>query len=297
MRNRWDIARPPRLGASMPRRSFLALATFPLVASRGPRAEAQEDPPKDEKSDVLATMRTMARAIQLCEVQGGMAGAPVPLREEPILHYSDPTRAIQDASLWAWGAKGRPLAVMKVEYQPIRPGDRRWVEGVASLAPGPIAVEFHDGQRWEAKKAGIELRAIPKAPAPANSESLRLSQMKALARRFAASEYAGPAKGRIQLRLMPSPLLRYADPDAGLRDGALFGFAYGTNPDVLFVIEARSLDGSPASWHYGFARQGGGQLYGNLDDQEIWSEPTTADPPAVRETYMNRRVAAGAEPK
>jgi hypothetical protein len=144
-------------------------------------------------------------------------------------------------------------------------------------------------------RPGLELATVTGAAATAASDGLRLGQMKDIARRFSASEYAGPVRGRLQLRLMPRPLHRYAASAPGPRDGALFGFAYGTNPDVLLAIEAHEAEAGPG-WWYGLARLGGGDFTVNLDGREVWNRPG-ADPPAERETYMNRWVAASDEAK
>jgi hypothetical protein len=68
----------------------------------------------------------------------------------------------------------------------------------------------------------------------------------------------------------------------------VFAFAYGTNPDVLLVLEARRPTGSAPHWEYGLARLGGGEPFVRLDGAEVWTQPV-ANPPARRETYMNRR--------
>ena len=38
---------------------------------------------------------------------------------------------------------------------------------------------------------------------------------------------------------MPQPLLRYAAPDSGVIDGAVFAFAEATDPEALLILEAR----------------------------------------------------------
>ena len=47
---------------------------------------------------------------------------------------------------------------------------------------------------------------------------------------------------------------------------------------------------------YGLARIGGGVPSVNLDGKEIWTRPF-ADIPADHDTYVNRWVAEGDEPK
>jgi len=240
-------------------------------------------------------MRALAASIKLSELPEGRPSVPVVLRTDPLERYNDPPRRIGDATLWGWGEVGRPRAVLKVEHMPDRPESTRWVLGLVSLAPARITVEFVDGQQWTSKRSGVDMATIPHAPAPGASDAVRIGQMRTLCRRFAASEYAGPVRGRLQLRLMPKPLARYSDDRTGIQDGALFAFAYGTNPDVLLVIESGREHDKPPAWHYGLARLGGGQPLVTLDGKEVWSQ-TGADPPAQLETYMNRRMADGIVP-
>jgi hypothetical protein len=39
------------------------------------------------------------------------------------------------------------------------------------------------------------------------------------------------------LRLLTQPIDRYQDPEAGIEDGAAFVFAYGTNPELVLLLE------------------------------------------------------------
>ena len=212
------------------------------------------------------------------------------MRPEPLLRYGDEARNIHESALWAWGEGGRPTAVLKVERMPAQVPSKRWVEGVVSLSPRLVAVTFHDNRTWTARKPGLEPDPVPDAPAPAEAEGARLVQMKALARRFSASEDDGPARGRLQLRLMTRPLLRYRDEPSGLIDGALFAFAYGTNPDILLALEARRGGDARPSWTYALARIGGAQATVSLEGKQVWIRPYVYIP-ADQDTYVNRWVA------
>ncbi len=74
---------------------------------------------------------------------------------------------------------------------------------------------------------------------------------------------------------------------AGLFDGAVFAFANGTNPEVLLILEVhRPATDKAAEWTYAFGQMTGGEVYANLDDREVWTRGE-ADPPAVRDAYIN----------
>jgi hypothetical protein len=276
-----------------------ALIGLSALVGRGSRLMADDSvEPNEKQASRLAMMRKTATSIALTERPGEPSERVAPLRPEPVLRYSDPPRHMEDASMWAWGDHGRPVAMLKVELYPPHPPQRRWVLGLVSLSADRISVRYHDGQTWTSSKPGLELRELTGAPVPGGTETLRMAQMKALARRFTASEDAGAARGRIELRLMPRPFDRYADAAAGLLDGALFGFATGTNPDIFLVIEAwKSESGSPGfQFQYGLARNGGGHFRVKLDGNEVWAQGL-ANPPVELETYMNRWIAEGEEPR
>ncbi len=101
--------------------------------------------------------------------------------------------------------------------------------------------------------------------------------MRVTARRFKASESLDPARNdpsdRFELRLLPQPILRYRAPDAGLEDGAIFLMAYGRDPEVALLIEARHEDQGEPAWFYGMARIVAARLRVKLDDREVADFP------------------------
>ena len=98
-------------------------------------------------------------------------------------------------------------------------------------------------------------------------------------RPFTASVWDN-ANGTQPLRLLPQPLLRYAQAERGILDGALFAFVLTTNPELLLVVEAQTIDDKP-QWMYSIARFTGRQTELRFDDRPIW---TTADLPSTRDS-------------
>jgi hypothetical protein len=250
-----------------------------------PRARAAEAAQDKASASRLKEMKRHAEAITIVEEsEGGPRRAE--LVADPVARYDDQPRQIEDATLWIWGRKGRPCAALKVEVYPTTR-----LNGLVSMSPTTLAAESSLGWNWSSKGAGVEMKPIPDAPAPAGTERARLVQMKDLARRFGAYELDGPARGKVVLRLLPRQLHRYEDAASGLQDGAIFSLAYGTNPDILLLIEARPASGGgTASWQYGLARLGGGDLFATLDGKEVWTAPWALPVPKSLETYMNRYI-------
>jgi hypothetical protein len=258
----------------MSSRAILSLACIlglclPLAAQ-----EAAEKSDKEKaREERLAAMRQIAERFTVQVTEDGKIGK-VPLMESPILRFNDPAREFHDATLWAWGDKGRPVCLLAIEQY----GDQ-WFECI-SLADSTLTADA-DKLKWRPKSAGITLAPFPDAPPPAKTAPRRMAQMKELLGKLSAYE-VGKTGSRYELRLMARPLHRYEDPEAGLQDGAIFAFAYGTNPELLAVIEAR---GTPddSQWQVGFARCGTAEPHVLLDKTEIFTLPyargtTAADP-------------------
>ncbi len=213
----------------------------------------------------------------------------VKLRREPLLRFSDPIRDASDASLWAWGESGQPLALFAMELQPDPTGGEgttKWACEFISLASDPLEVRAGDSPTdvgspkaapsltdrilWRPTKPGVTFREFPDAPTPAVSSTGRLAQMKELLKRFTCTAHPGET---IVLRLMPHPVVRYADTEAGLIDGALFAFASGTNPEVLILLEAQGPSSKEATWHYAVAPITVAPFEVKIDRREVWSKP------------------------
>lgn len=192
---------------------------------------------------------------------------PVKLCGEPILRFNDPARDFSDATIWAWGNQGRPIALLSMERYD---ADGRWACELVSLTSDRVIVDAPDGWRWKPTEPGVEMKIISDASSPAETEVGRLSQMKALARRFAVSEDS-PQGDHYELRLMPQPIHRYADANCGIVDGALFVYAYGTNPEAVAIIECPTGNDSKRGWEYGFAPLTTHALTASIDDKPAWS--------------------------
>jgi hypothetical protein len=71
---------------------------------------------------------------------------------------------------------------------------------------------------------------------------------------------------------LSTPLHRYSSPDAGVIDGAIFGYAQGTNPEAVLVVEAVSSS-QGNYWEAYPVRLSGYAIKGWLDDQQVLDVP------------------------
>jgi hypothetical protein len=115
--------------------------------------------------------------------------------------------------------------------------------------------------------------------------------MRDLRKRFAAHERE-TSEGRIELRPLTSPLYRYEDAANAVVDGAIFSFANGTNPEVLLLLEAHKTKDAQV-WRYSLVQMTGAAVAVQLDGKQVWQRGE-ADPPAVRESYVNGWIAIDA---
>lgn len=244
-----------------------------------------------QREEHLGQMREVAASIRLF-AKREQADSEVKLIEKPILKYSDDTRLLHESSLWIWSSGGRPSAVLAVEYYPKDKRGPRWLYEIASLSTERITAEHKSDLKWTAKEPGMKLSAIERTEAPAEKATRRLAQMKAIQRRFTAHEKAAIG-GRIELRPLSSPLYRYSQEDAGILDGSIFAFANGTNPEVLLVLEAQSEQAGASLWHYSLFQMTGAAVSVELDGKEVWQRDE-ADPPAVRDSYVNGWISTQA---
>jgi hypothetical protein len=253
---------------------FLAVTLSGVPGLAQPKDEAA----KDERAQRYREMERRAKAIRLFQSKGG-TDVEVPLLEKPLFRFDDPARLFHDGTMWAWGRSGRPLALVTLERY-----KTSWSYELISLSEGGIFAELGERGRWTPRGPNSQYQRFPNAPTPAENEAQRMLQMKALAGRFIASETA-PEGGRYELRLLPQPIHRYSAEDGKLTEGALFIFAYGTNPEVLIVIECGRPEPKSVAWHYGFAPLSTAALSVRLDGSEVWKMPVPTTREPLREPY------------
>ena len=182
--------------------------------------------------------------------------------EAPILRYSDSTREFFDAGVWKLGATGRPKALVTLEIYKFGQDVTLLTYEFCSLAEKEFLLQSPRGVQWLATNTDLKVAALPDAPKPADTEARRLTQMKALARRFSVVEKHG--EQLVTLRLMPHPIDRYSDEHFKVDDGAAFIFATGTNPEFCLLLEA-----GEKGWSYGYVRLAAAELSISLDEKEI----------------------------
>jgi hypothetical protein len=249
----------------------MSLAAVLLIADgqNGRSARGQDSKPAfpeaAERAERLKEMKQIAEAFRVVTVEQGSRVSAAFVRE-PLHRWTDPTRQKSDGTLWAWRSKaGRPVAFLALERHPAN-----WSFELVSLATGPVEAE-DGGLRWSPQRAGVEFRAVPGATLPSPSANERLRQMREIAKRFSGTEYWEVTAQHYPLRLRSHPIDRYADAASGLVDGAIFVFAYGTNPEAFLLIEANHDNKGRMNWSYAAAPLTTAAPTLKLDGKDVWS--------------------------
>jgi|SRR5579872_3331937 len=249
---------------------ILCIAAGCLAASAPADDEAapeDSDKAKTERAARIEKMRRRAAALTV-QAKKGDEFVPADLVEPPLLHYNNVAGVEKDATLWAWGKPGRPVAVASLAQHTAT----IWNSEMVSLSDDRVSIAGGSRWEWSPPKSGIEWKSVPKAPAVGKTAVARAGQMKDIAGMFTATGYYRNGN-IIELRLMGRPLLRYSDPEQGLIDGSMFNFADGTNPEVFLLVECRKIGDAQPAWHFGFARMSGGHVVARLGDMIVWDRP------------------------
>ncbi len=259
---------------------FVGMSVWFLPAPQSRSDEAANESGADERQQAIKEL--LEQSVDWYDVLPGDE-ADVGLRPQVVLRWRNAERVNTGAAILAiWVDQGRPEAMATI----FQNGNSICHEFGSLARSKKIVVRDKTRVVWSPGKAGVEFRDLPEAPAPAENRAARLRQMKSLAGRFAAR--LTPAKvgdGNPEvLRLLPSPLYRYDLKDAKetspmLRDGGMFAFVMGTDPEVVLLLEAVEREGK-AVWQYALTRATAYAVDASLGDAVVWSvaAPRGPDP-------------------
>jgi hypothetical protein len=256
----------------------LLIAATALVGSPG------ESPSEAKKDKSAAEAATKAEEQARREAERVIRGIEMEMRiddkwtkveriDKPLLFYSEPTRNNDRGSVWGWGRKGRPVAVVEL-YQDTNVRTR-WVFAICNTSGGKLRATQAGAPWWRGNDSASELKDIPGAAAPASEAPLRQRQFKLLGQQFTAHEFWDPDNSRYELRLLKRPLYTYRDEANGVLEGGLFTLANGTNPEILLFVEARAdpKKRSKSVWQYTVGRLAHAELHLQYDGKEIFEAP------------------------
>ena len=268
---------------------LIALALVATSLGQAPRSDA---PAQSDRQEQLKFLKAMATELSLLHQADN--AKPQPLLPDPVLRYSNQEREIGslDGTTFLWLEGNRPLAAVSTS---VRALNNITYRECTSFSNTPLVCRKQEAVIWAPKTGGLLAQPLPDAPAPAGSKPQRLTQLRALARRFTASCYHPRSDAPTELRLLTQPLYRYADEQAGILDGALFAFVVSNDPELFLLLEAKSdATEGKSPWHYSLARMSSLKETVRLDDKQVWSVPNYwQDPAEDRKTGPYVEAKAG----
>lgn len=195
------------------------------------------------------------------------------LQEKPIYLWTNPTRNnVQEGAVYVWMKEDRPEVIATVFSHPEQGSTkvRSLTHEFHSLSR-EVFEHSHPQRRWK-PRAGIETKPIEGAPAVAKSKTRRKLQIKGLLGDFTAHSMSLNRDNRIQLRMLPSPIMTYQPKDDKVLEGSLFVLAagVGTDPEVILMIEAVKHE-DDYRWEYAVCRYSDQNLYVQHKKKDIWT--------------------------
>ncbi len=231
---------------------FLSLCLFCLSASPGlAQVDSPESDGDGEQAIVDKWNAIYDSIVDSFQVRQLLPNSPElnpdssELSRQTILSVNNPLFEMAQGRVYLWTDQGRPIALGSIAsaVETEAPETRRIAYEFHSLSQFGVSASRDDRAFWRCEIPGVTwLDAIEEIP-PSDNRTVRLSQMKMIARRFTAH---GPAN---EFRLMPTPLYRYPSDMPDVTDGAIFAFAVGTDPCIYLLVEAQSN-----AWRLAFAR-------------------------------------------
>jgi hypothetical protein len=259
----------------------VALALLVAAAMVGSSAEPSQEAKKDKtdqaagadaNKEVRRVTEKVVREIEI-ELRSDDKWTKIERIEEPLLFYGEPTRDNDRGSVWGWGRKGRPAALLELWQNP----EQRaiWRFAICNTSGGKLRARHAGAPWWGENDSAVELKDIPGAPAPAAEAALRQRRVKLLAEKFAGHEFWDPGNTRYELRLLKRPLRTYRDEANGVLEGGLFTLANGTNPEIMFFVEARvdSKNNAKSVWQYTVGRLAHAELHLEYNGKEVFEAP------------------------
>jgi hypothetical protein len=251
------------------RRLVRQLALLALGIALACSASTADEPAQARREKLLTQMRELAEQTK---IEIARSDCRPELVNSPVFRYDDQPRRFIDATVWAWTSQGYPVAIQKIEARLNQStGQPEWGYCFTSLTEDKLRVEWLSGRTFRSSEPGISWDLVPGASAPGGRSADRRRQARDIARGFTGRIVINPKTNRsAEMRLLPTPMFEYDDVESGLLRGAMFGFAvYGTNPDVLVLLEIRSQDGKP-QWHFAAARMTTGGITLNYQEKRVW---------------------------
>jgi hypothetical protein len=259
-------------------RFIVTLALLPA----DPQLPLKQAASEAKAPDTLALMKDAATRYRFQASEGQATTKLIP---DPILRWSNPVAQEEDAGLFLWVREGRPEAAAQFFVR-----KNVWMHEFQSLSESPFTVNWGGETIWSPSDAGLTFHGEPDSRPPDADANRRLRQMRTIAESFTASvEFQYENTSHYELRLLPRPVYRYGSSEGKVRDGTLWAFVQGTNPEALLQVESRPGPDQTLSWHYAFAAMTSYPAEAKRNGKSVWKVDRQPIPtPTTRGPYLFR---------
>lgn len=240
----------------------------------GPQNESQPASAKDDPvaAQSLEYLLSRQRAYRIA-LEG--SATPFQLQEIPIFRWQNNISGA-DGAVFVWLSADRPVLLAKTHINEVK---SIYVESMSPLIGDKFLMTENGKTAWAPQEPAITRVTISDAAAPAEGKPGRLAQMRAIARQYRFTSLWGEENpSDWELRLLPTPLYRYASEDARVIDGAIFGYAQGTNPEAVVVVEAVATTDGPV-WQAAPSRLTGYPVKAWHNDRQVLDVPRATHTP------------------
>jgi hypothetical protein len=255
-------------------------------------AQDQSEPAASELSrEEMQFLKSTVAAIKLYAPPN--VTAPLAVTANPVLGpYNNTTGPSRFGATFLWLSAERPVGAVSISIRR-QPINSAYCE-CSSFWPGSLECQRDGKPIWMPARGGVLQQPLGDSPQPAESKARRLAQMRDLARRFSVTTYRSEPEEANHLRLLATPIYRFAAEEDGIVDGGVFAFANATDPDSLLLLEAaRDKLAATTYWRFSLARMSSQKAVVRLDDKEIWSLTNFhREPPETRikGPYIEQRI-------
>ena len=248
-------------------RSFLWMSVAVAAMSCCVADETSEAPEKEESPAQSAIRMLAKQCVFRAVTDSGSPTDPFVLRPEPLLKYGDPARDIGSSALWVWMDGEIPGMFQKIEVNVHQGTNNKWTWCFANAASRKLECSWPDVRRDSPKVDEVVTSEIPESPEVKESspESALALTARQLSRKFTARD------GNDELRLLPRPLLEFKAEKQDIPYGAVFGFATGTNPSLVLIVQAEKKNGEMI-WTYRPLHMTSWPVELEYDGKKIWQE-------------------------
>lgn len=201
----------------------------------------------DEANETLREKRLqkMVELVSGLEIVSEGDDQPLRVNVSPLLRYSNPNRGrYNDGAMFVLSdASSRPRVMVACS---IRGPGQTFVE-VVSVSDKIVSAKIERFGAWSPPLGGSGPRVALLQPPVGNLPARRLLAMRQIARTV-TFEFRN--KDWTEARLLSQPIHRFAAPDAGLSDGAIFGYAESNDPEAVLVVWLDASDPDKPTWHW-----------------------------------------------